>query len=109
MSERRKRIKLLAYLEAVSWSMLACYGMCSLDASDSSASSLWREVYGDLERARNLVLAMRQRLQTACTDWGLEAHDIAAQADRLVDGRYSASNAAPDEVGSLTFSTLIAA
>ena len=86
--------------------------MCSLDASGASegpSSNLWREIHGDLERGKSLALAMRQRLQTARTDWGREAHDIAAQADRLVEGRYSASNAAPDEVGSLTPSNLIAA
>ena len=112
MSERRRRIKLLAYLEAVSWSMLACHGMCNVRSGNASSTSLhasespeglsgtfWRDLQGDLERVRSLVLAMRRRVQAAQAEWGLEAHAIAAQADRLVDGRYAASNAAPDEVG----------
>ena len=85
-SERRRRIKLLAYLEAVSYSMLACHSMYFRMFSDhpDRATAAERSLHADMGLVQRLVLSLRQRVRATCTRWGLESHYIASQADSLV-------------------------
>lgn len=86
---------MLAYLEAVSWGILASHRLFSLEvekAPEGPMAAVERDLRSQLARTKSLVEALRRRIRAACAEWSLEAHDIASRADRLVDAPYTVAD-----------------
>ena len=62
----------------------------SAEASSCSADADWvkaahRSMHADTELVKRLVISLRQHAHATAKVWGLKAHDVASQADSLID------------------------